>query len=296
MRSMKYTNGDDFICLEDIREESSELSLVHVGRERCKPYHAFSGEREEYILHFVLSGQGFFSMDGNTWALSAGMMFLIRPHKSVVYCADRNEPWQYAWVGLSGSRVEHILRQCGFSLDVPVRSAPPSEKLLPLIDRMLSQNSTRYEDTLLREGLVLHLLALLCRHWRTSAGNQGVGREYNPYVSKAIHYISRSLDKGITVEDIADHLGISRTHLNSLFRKELNRTTQQFLMDLRLQRSAYLLANTELSVKEIAGQIGYTDALVFSKAFKRKYGLSPTNYRLYRVQMETRESRDDEWE
>lgn len=58
MKTVKYTKDDKFQCLEDLREPSSELTLTHMGRENCLPYHVFSGVRDEYILHFVTSGHG----------------------------------------------------------------------------------------------------------------------------------------------------------------------------------------------------------------------------------------------
>ena len=99
MKTVKYTKEDKFQCLEDLRESSSELTLIHMGRETCLPYHAFSGIRDEYILHFVTSGHGFYSAGGNTWSLEAGNVFLIYPNQPVVYCADSRDPWSYTWVG-----------------------------------------------------------------------------------------------------------------------------------------------------------------------------------------------------
>ena len=55
MRTVKYTNSYDFQCLEDLRETFMEITLVHMGREECKPLHAFSGIRDEYIIHFGVS-------------------------------------------------------------------------------------------------------------------------------------------------------------------------------------------------------------------------------------------------
>lgn len=286
MRTMQYSTGDNFVYLDRIKRESFELFLHNAGREHCKPYHAFSGTRDEYILHFVLSGQGFYSEGGTTWSLGEGQMFLICPNQPVVYCADRHDPWSYEWIGINGSRAKHLLRQCGFSQERLVLTAPSQEELDPLFDEMFSCASDGYPGLLMVESLLLRLLALLCRHYERSAPVKHSNREYNIYVSRAIAYISKRLSKGVTVTEIANHLGISRTHLNVLFRNDLNLSTQQFLLDLRLQRAAYLLATTSLSVKEISGQIGYQDALVFSKAFKRKYVMSPTEYRAQNTRLD----------
>ena len=76
---------------------------------------------------------------------------------------------------------------------------------------------------------------------------------------------------GIGISDIASNIGISRAYLNSAFQKELNMSAQSFLIDYRMHKAASLLLGTDMSVKEIARCIGYTDQLVFSKAFKKKF-------------------------
>ena len=115
MNTVKYTDSADFHCLEDLQERALDIALIHMGKETCKHYHAFSGVRDEYIIHFVLSGSGFYSANGNTWPLSAGQMFLIYPDTPIVYCADKNTPWTYAWVGFNGLGDSTVLNQCGFS-------------------------------------------------------------------------------------------------------------------------------------------------------------------------------------
>ena len=91
MQTDKYPS----ICLEDFSEASMEITLVHVGREDCRPYHAVSASRNEYILHFILSGEGFYSANGNTWYLGPGQMFLIYPDNPVVYCSNAINPYSF---------------------------------------------------------------------------------------------------------------------------------------------------------------------------------------------------------
>lgn len=94
--------------------------------------------------------------------------------------------------------------------------------------------------------------------------------------------------QGIGVSDIADSIGITRSHLNHVFQQELNISIQNFLIDFRMHKSANLLVSTTLSIKEISNQVGYHDQLVFSKAFKKKFGVSPKSYRTGRNTDETR--------
>lgn len=282
MQSAQYTNVPGFQCLEYLKGTSTELTLSHFGREDCRPYHVFAGTHEEYIIHFVLSGRGFYSANGNTWSLGGGQMFLIYPNDPVVYCADRSVPWSYCWIGFRGSRADAILKQCGFSRQRLISSAPDPGLVGGCFDEMFGHVTLDYADEIYRESVLLKVLAILCQHYAqlSRSGNveQMVYAE-NTYINQALEYINESYMQGITVLDIANHIGVFRAHLNHVFQEELNLSVQKFLIDFRMHKAASMLVNTSLSVKEISHDTGYSDQLVFSRAFKKKFGISPKNYR-----------------
>lgn len=279
---LRAKHGDDFWCLDDLREISTELTLEHVGKERCKPYHVFSGTHDEYIIHFILSGCGFYSANGNTWPLSGGQMFLIRPNDPVVYCSDEIDPWRYAWIGFSGSGAKSILKQCGFTKNNLVLPSPALNEVSCCFDELFEHVNISYADGLYRESILLKLLSLLCRSYSELSLREDFWQNRvsgNAYVNQVIDYINEMYMKGISVADIASHIGISQAHLNHIFQEELNLSVQNFLIDFRLEKAARQLVNTSLSIKEISHLVGYRDPLVFSKAFKRKFEVSPKQYR-----------------
>lgn len=294
MRTVKYTNSIDFQCLEDLRETAREITLVHVGREECKPYHAFSGTRDEYIIHFVLSGNGFYSANGNTWPLSSGQMFLIYPEELVVYCADKASPWTYVWVGFKGLGADTILKHCGFSKNHLVLPAPDFDKYMCCFDDFFEHITLSFIDGLYRESILLKLMAILSEHHtHLILENNHTKSDYgnNVYVNLAMDYIHEMYMQDISVSDIAEQIGITRSHLNHAFQKELNISIQRFLIDFRMHKAANFLVNTTMSIKEISNHVGYKDQLVFSKTFKKKFGLSPKNYRSFKDEMEIRKKR-----
>lgn len=272
----------EFICMEDFSETSMEITLVHAGREYCKPYHAVSAARDEYILHFILSGEGFYSANGNTYYLGSGQMFLVYPNEPIVYCADVNNPWAYVWIGFKGIRVDTILKNCGFSKNHLTLPAPAPDEYMSCFDDLFAHRDTGFADDLYRESILLKLFAILANHHaaHTQKGEHGqTGYSDNTYVNLAIDYINKMYMQGIGVSDIANSIGITRSHLNHVFRQELNISIQNFLIDFRMHKSANLLVSTTMSIKEISNQVGYNDQLVFSKAFKKKFGVSPKSYR-----------------
>ena len=99
------------------------------------------------------------------------------------------------------------------------------------------------------------------------------------YVQKGIEYISAKYSYPITVEDIAAYVGLSRSQLFRSFQSVLNISPKEYLTDFRIKQSCYLLENSELSITAIANSIGFDNGLYFSKAFHKKIGMSPKEYR-----------------
>ncbi len=288
MSNVKYTDGATFRCLENLKEASLDISLIHTGREYCLPGHICSRSREEFIIHFVLKGTGFYSADGQTWSLSPGQMFLIYPDEPVTYGADETDPWTYAWIGFKGIRAGSLAAQCGFSRKNRVLPAPSSELITEYIDHLLEHRQLSQANDLRRQAYLLLFFAELTDFHEKQSGQNKKSHEYSTsvYVELAIEYITSMYQNGIGISDIASNIGISRAYLNSAFQKELNMSAQSFLIDYRMHKAASLLLGTDMSVKEIARCIGYTDQLVFSKAFKKKFGVSPKNYKTHQEMLE----------
>ncbi|WRU97632.1 helix-turn-helix domain-containing protein [Priestia filamentosa] len=116
----------------------------------------------------------------------------------------------------------------------------------------------------------------------------------NDYITKSIEFIQTHYNEKIKVTDIAHYVSLNRSYLTTLFRKRTGVSIQQYLAQFRLTRAVELLALTDLSIEQIAESCGYSDPLVFSKAFKREKGISPTKYReRERLEgMNTREKRE----
>ncbi|KAF6617935.1 helix-turn-helix transcriptional regulator, partial [Paenibacillus sp. EKM208P] len=83
----------------------------------------------------------------------------------------------------------------------------------------------------------------------------------------------------ITVSDIAKYISIDRSYLHRLFKQQLNKSPQEFLLHLRIEKSCSLLRNTSLKIGDIARSVGYKDVLLFSKMFKTVNKVTPSEYR-----------------
>jgi len=78
---------------------------------------------------------------------------------------------------------------------------------------------------------------------------------------------------------IAAHICIDRYYLHRIFKNFTNKSPQEYLLCLRMEKAASLLQNTELRISDVSRSVGYSDPLLFSKTFKKSKGLSPSDFR-----------------
>ena len=105
-------------------------------------------------------------------------------------------------------------------------------------------------------------------------------RFHSRSLTAAVRFIDESFsDEDISLNKVADHVGVSPNHLSSTFSKELGSTFIEYLTKCRIDRAKELLATTDLRSSEVAYEVGYKDPHYFSAAFKKACGMTPKEYR-----------------
>lgn len=132
----------------------------------------------------------------------------------------------------------------------------------------------------------LEILANLLKFWRLlilhseTAGIPDTGdpRGYER-IREILSYIENHYRRKLTLDEIANQIHLCRSECCRLFKKHMNTSLFDFLLNYRIEKSLELLGNTGLSIKEISEQVGFNDSNYFSKVFHQKKGLSPRAYR-----------------
>lgn len=94
-----------------------------------------------------------------------------------------------------------------------------------------------------------------------------------------VDYIERNIKKGISLEDVANHVNISTYYLSKIFKKEMGVNFITYITDRKMQLAKEMLVTTDIPVLNIALDLAYNEANYFSKAFKKKTGYTPSEYR-----------------
>jgi len=268
-----------------VRANSPEyvsLTVTYSGHQKCSAAQRWGkGIREQYILHYVVSGKGVYITPDGQFELSNGDIFLIKPFTEIEYYPDESDPWEYRWVNFSGADAEIILSRTDFTPSCPVMRADGGR--IPEIMREITENPCQeLSDALRLTGTLYELLAELVQLSKNSSRRSERCEERHKSLRAALDYIGANYPLPISVDDIAKAAAVSRSTLFRLFRTELGTAPSDYLIEYRIDQAKKLLRETDISITAAARSAGYENNLYFSRAFRKAVGMTPTEYRAKR--------------
>lgn len=101
----------------------------------------------------------------------------------------------------------------------------------------------------------------------------------NLFVQRAVDYIRLNYSEKISLKEIADQLYLSPNYTSELFKKHTGKNISEYITEYRLEKARTLLEQAEYRVSDVSEMVGIHDVRYFSSMFKKKYGMTPTEYR-----------------
>ena len=98
-------------------------------------------------------------------------------------------------------------------------------------------------------------------------------------ISDCVQFISRHTNELIRVDDVAAFAGKSRSYISQRFKKELGFDISSFIMRCKLEEAKSLLTFSDMTLSEISNYLCFSSQAYFQNVFKKKYGLTPMQYR-----------------
>ncbi|MCD7763748.1 MAG: AraC family transcriptional regulator [Lachnospiraceae bacterium] len=103
--------------------------------------------------------------------------------------------------------------------------------------------------------------------------------QYSELVRNCMNYIDFHYMEHLSLEVLAKKNAVSKTYLSAVFKKETAQTITDYINEIRVHRSTFLLNTTSLSIQNIAEQCGFSDSNYFTRTFKRHQNMTPMQYR-----------------
>ena len=261
-------------------KENFEMSLDECGIEQGIPGFGYKYEvLKDAVIHYISKGYGTFKINDEVYNLKQGDIFILLKGMNVEYIASIDEPWEYYWIGFSGSKANECLKRTAI-IESYAASCKEDSKIPHIILNMCeiskTYNPSCSDDILLLKELYSLLYTLIEEFPRPFEYKD---KELHAYIQEAINFINSNYMNSITVNEIANHVNLSRSYLYKMFIKNLKISPQKYLINLRMYKATLLLKNTKIPIGEVASKVGYSDSLLFSKTFSRYFSMSPLNYR-----------------
>ena len=268
---------------------SIKITLIDVGEEENAVINpAPPHQRFHYIVHYAVKGKGIFKSSAQeTYKISAGDAFAIYKNDTVYYQSDHNNPLHYYWIGFNGADSEKIMRYLGFSKSKPVIQLKNFDMIKDAFNNLLCFNANK--DSYNTLSNFFYCLKIIRQSNHTVPASTPVS---DTLLSSAISYMETNLDKNLLIEDIAKHLNVDRSTFTKKFKATFNIPPHKYLLKLKLSKAEMLLEMSEYNISEISEQLGFTDNYIFSKIFKKHYGISPNAYRKLRKSKKASRSRN----
>lgn len=213
---------------------------------------------------------------------------LVVPFDPMIYYVDQKEftlspgtillikPYQIRFLNPSSTGFDRLF----ITFDLPSSQTYLPTSLLNHISEAgwgeLKKITTAYQNARAFDAS-LALVSLLCRLDQHPISSSGV--MLSGVAAKAVAYVNEHLATPFENIDISKNLNISLSHLRRIFRTETGISLGQYAARHRIDAAKHQLQNTSLRIEEIAAACGYRDVYVFSHAFKRAEGVSPSLYR-----------------
>ena len=235
--------------------------------------------REDFYLQYLVGGEMDILERGERSVLRPGQAILHYPHRAYQYGTRGGGAVEYYWIHFTGTSARALVERCGIedqqAADVGVHASITGR--FESIFRDLMERDSCFELSACA-GLMALLAEMVRRRESACAPRAADDR-----ISRAIAHLHRAYNQPLRVEEIALRAHLSESRFRRLFRQRTGLPPMEYLTRLRLSHAGELMAETSLSVAEIARAVGYEDPLYFSRLFRQKTGASPTEFRERRL-------------
>jgi AraC-like DNA-binding protein/mannose-6-phosphate isomerase-like protein (cupin superfamily) len=244
--------------------------------------HYFSWEvgrrLSEYQMVYIANGKGIIETEYTpSVEVHEGTLLLLFPNVWHRYRPLEGTGWEEFWVGFDGHYAEYLMRQECFDPQKPILDIGFNAEFLNVFIRLI--------DTVKNEGvafrqicscLVIQLLGLIY----ASALLSDKSRTRQETAIRAIRYkIHQHWAEDLDMEKLAREQKISYVLFRKSFKDILGISPGQYHLNLKIEKSAQMLKETDFSIAKIAESAGFESEFYFSRFFKKKMGVPPSTYR-----------------
>ncbi|MDD6479294.1 MAG: AraC family transcriptional regulator [Oscillospiraceae bacterium] len=259
----------------DALAQSFPFYPIEVGYFHAKDaYYTKRSGLDNYLLIITVGGSGHISWKGQKAVLEKGQAVLIHCNDYHEYATASGMDWRFFYLHFSAASMEGYHHLFLKSLS-PVQLVG-LETSCSLMERLYKYAG---ETSSLVAAAQSNIISALLTEMAVSLAKRDSEFSKNHRVQKLADFIRENCEKSLSLDNFMEMVHLSKYHLIRIFEKQIGMSPYKYLHLCRIERSISLLKNTELSISQIAGMVGYADSVVYIRHFKSFHKMTPAKYR-----------------
>lgn len=250
------------------------LYPLQCGRFLYEP--GYSLKRDSYdsfLLMYIQKGELDLEIKDRKYHVQSNSFILLDCYESHAYSTSAG--WECLWCHFDGITARDYYGIVTSRLGNVFAMPDP----YPVLSKLTSIYNVFHTGAVVREPLLSKYLNDIITEFMLYLPDRKNTRSYSLAAEEIITYINEHSAEEISVSDLASRAGLSHYHFIRTFKRETGFTPHEYILNTRIATAQYLLKNTKLTVKDICYQTGFTCESIFCSAFKRRLGMTPTQYR-----------------
>jgi AraC-like DNA-binding protein len=232
----------------------------------------------EYQIIYITNGQGIFESESfKQTQIKAGTVIVLFPNERHRYKPDNNTGWDEYWVGIKGDIIDNLLSSGYLKPENPCLHIGFNDGVFDIYNSIIEktkQEGPGYQPLI--SGAVLHLIGTCHAVIKQSVTEN---KEEEIIINKARLLFRSNINNPYSAEQAAHELNVGYSWFRKLFKNYTGLSPGQYYLQLKIDKAKDLLSNSNVPIKEISIDLNFDSSFYFSKIFKEKTGLKPTDYR-----------------
>ncbi|MBQ4574718.1 MAG: helix-turn-helix domain-containing protein [Clostridia bacterium] len=248
------------------------------GWHRCSTAYIIehSESNPDNIVFVTHGGCGILEIGSVEYRLTADTIAVVPAHTAAKYYTDpESGEWEFRWMHVRGVNVTNILSVL-YRNNIYVIPIDRASLFAAIYEEILMNRFSGNEMALFNSRKISELLHLFVE---ATVSKGIILADNNDFVKTVVHYIEGNYMNPMTSEDIARYVYLSKEYTIRTFKRLTGYSPHAYLKKYRLMKACDYLSDTSLSIKDIAGRVGYRSESNFIAEFKGEKGVTPSRFR-----------------
>ena len=254
------------------------VKLLNVASARYGgDWHSVPHTHNHMELFFIVGGRGQFLIEDQLHPVDTNSLVMINPNVTHTEVSLNAQPLEYIVLGIEGiALADSTLSNNQFSILNYYESAEVSSCLRNIL-REMEQKNPGYED--ICQAFMEILIIRLMRTTVLAVPAETETVSTNRQCAAVRRYIDLHFKEALTLDQLAEEGHMNKFYLSHVFKRTYGVSPINYIIEKRIDESKYLLAETDLSLSQIAQLLGFSSLSYFSQVFRRTQAVTPMEYR-----------------